>query len=70
MEKILQKYKFLKIRKGFDYDILTIDEKATGLELSKEDKKYIMDKVYQEVYDKGGYMSIRQMGTTLMLMKW
>lgn len=72
MQKILNKYPFLKVTRGFEYDTIKIVDEKTGLELSREDKKYIINKVYDELMNTHtGYMSIEVfMGTMLKLNKW
>ena len=46
-----------KFKMGFDYDIITCENKET------------IRKLEDEIYEKGKYISIRNMGTSLMLFK-
>ena len=70
MNKVLAKYNFLEVKKGFDMDTITVNAAKTGLELSREDIKYIINKVYEELIGINGYMSIEKMGTMIVLRKW
>lgn len=53
-----------KFKRGFDYDIVTCENGQ-----DRETKKQTIKKLEDEIYSKGNYISIRNMGTSLMLFK-
>ena len=70
MQKVLNKYPFLVVKKGSKFDTISIDVKKTGLDLTFEDKIYIISKIYDELIGLKGYQSISQRGAILKLIKW
>lgn len=63
MKNLIEKHN-CTYKRGFDYDMAICENGQ-----NREEKKQTIKELEDEIYRKGEYISIRNMGTSLMLFK-